>query len=69
MKRLTFLALILMTSSGCADLMHNLQPHRLWRFNYYDSPGRSDNAYFSVQDDLSQPVTSAAQLQETAREE
>lgn len=36
--------------SGCKSLIHELRPHRLWRWNYADAP--SQNALFSVPDRL-----------------
>lgn len=56
MKRLACLALFLMSLTGCQGLLHELQPHRLWRMNYSDPPGRTDGVYMSIPDDLSQPV-------------
>ena len=56
MKRFICLCLLLMTSSGCAGLLHELQPHRLWRMNYQESSGRMDGAYFSLSDPLDEPV-------------
>ena len=43
--------LIAVTSTGCA-LMHEVQPHRLWRFNR--GPAPSSNPYFSVSDPIPQ---------------
>lgn len=40
-----------LTSSGCA-LMHDLQPHRLWRWNR--GPAPSTNPFFSVSDPIPQ---------------
>jgi hypothetical protein len=60
MKRLICLCLLLFTSTGCQSIMHELQPHRLWRMNYQESPGRTDGIYMSVQDDITQPVTRAS---------
>lgn len=56
MKRLICLSLLLMTSTGCQGLLHELQPHRLWRMNYQESSGRMDGSYFSINDPLDQPV-------------
>ena len=56
MKRFICLCLLLMTSSGCAGLLHELQPHRLWRMNYQESSGRMDGAYFSMSDPLDEPI-------------
>lgn len=60
-------ALLIASLSGCQGLLHELQPHRLWRFNYMDNPGRSDAAYLSISDDLSQPVPAAAPARRVAR--
>ena len=52
---------IMMSSQGCA-LMHDVQPHRLWRFNRGPSP--SSNPYFSVSDPI--PQTESRPLAPTA---
>jgi hypothetical protein len=55
MTRMSALVLVFLTASGCSNVMHNLQPHRLWRLNYQEPSGRTDGVYFS----LSDPVSSA----------
>lgn len=48
-------SLILVTLPGCGKMMHEMQPHRLWRWNYQPQSGNSDGsygAYFSVDDSL-----------------
>ena len=40
-----------LTSSGCT-LMHDLRPHRLWRWNR--GPAPSTNPFFSVSDPIPQ---------------
>ncbi|MEJ7594933.1 MAG: hypothetical protein WKF77_25690 [Planctomycetaceae bacterium] len=48
-------SLILVTLPGCGKLMHEMQPHRLWRWNYQPQGSNSDGsygAYFSVDDSL-----------------
>ena len=40
-----------LTSSGCS-LMHNMQPHRMWRWNR--GPAPSTNPFFSVSDPIPQ---------------
>lgn len=59
MKRFALLCLMLLSSTGCQGLLHELQPHRLWRLNYSDAPGRTDGVYFSIDDPLNQPVPTA----------
>ena len=47
--------LLLLTLSGCGAMLHELQPHRLWRLNYQSKSGNSDGSYgsyFSVNDTL-----------------
>lgn len=47
--------LLFLTLSGCAKMMHEMQPHRLWRLNYQSKSGNSDGSYgsyFSVDDTL-----------------
>ena len=51
MRNVLTLALML-TLSGCSSIMHELQPHRLWRWNYHEPPGRTDDALFSIDDPL-----------------
>lgn len=58
MKRLATLLLLLLTvCTGCQSITHELQPHRLWRLNYSDAPGRSDGSFLSIDDPLDEPVT------------
>ncbi len=57
MKRLLSLCLLLTCTTGCEALRHELQPHRMWRWNYHEPPGRTDGVYFSIEDSLEQPVT------------
>lgn len=40
-----------LTSSGCS-LMHNIQPHRMWRWNR--GPAPSTNPFFSISDPIPQ---------------
>ena len=56
MKRFACLCLLLISATGCQNLMHNLQPHRLWRLNYQEPAGRTDGVYFSVSDPLDKAV-------------
>ncbi len=56
MKRLAALLLLLTMCTGCQSVMHELQPHRLWRLNYTDAAGRSDGSFMSIDDPLDQPV-------------
>ena len=50
MKHLTCLLLVFCT--GCQSVLHELQPHRLWRLNYTDAPGRSDGSFLSIDDPI-----------------
>ena len=59
MKRFACACLLLVSSTGCQGLMHELQPHRLWRMNYQEPVGRTDNVYFSVDDPLDEPVATS----------
>ncbi|HIF00814.1 MAG TPA: hypothetical protein EYG03_27065 [Planctomycetes bacterium] len=60
MKRLACAGLLLLSATGCQSLMHELQPHRLWRMNYQEPLGRTDGVYFSVDDPLDEPVAASA---------
>ena len=53
MRMILSLALLFILS-GCSSIMHELQPHRLWRWNYHEPPGRTDDALFSIDDKLIQ---------------
>ena len=61
-RRITLcvVSLILVTLPGCGKMMHEMQPHRLWRWNYHQQNGNSDGsygAYFSVDDSLEKTET------------
>ena len=56
MKRLPAAVLLLFVCTGCQGLLHELQPHRLWRINYQDPIGRTDGVSFSVDDPLNVPI-------------
>lgn len=56
MKRLACLSLLLLFTTGCQGLLHELQPHRLRRLNYFSRPGRADAGMYSVSDNLQEPV-------------
>ena len=64
MRRIGWLLVVsgvMVASQGCA-IMHDAQPHRLWRFNRGASP--SSNPYFSVSDPI--PQTESRPLAPTA---
>lgn len=42
--------ILLVSAAGCSSITHELQPHRLWRWNYQESPSRTDDALFSIDD-------------------
>ncbi len=46
---LLIIGVMMASSSGCA-LMHEMQPHRLWRWNR--GPSHSSDPYFSVSDPI-----------------
>lgn len=52
---LRVVSLMFIVLPGCSKMMHEMQPHRLWRWNYHPPSGNSDGsygAYFSVTDSL-----------------
>jgi len=57
MTRLTALLLILVSCTGCQSFLHELQPHRLWRLNYTDAPGRSDGSFLSIDDPIDEDLS------------
>lgn len=62
MRRIGFTGLmgfVLLSTCGCA-LMHELQPHRMWRWNR--NPAPSSDPYFSVSDPLPEFVAPAKRL-------
>ena len=70
MRRFVVLLLIcLPVVSGCGTFLHNLQPHRLWRWNYTDAPGRSADGLYSVPDDLSTQFKPSAKSTTVSRNE
>lgn len=42
--------LLFVSVTGCSSITHELQPHRLWRWNYQEAPSRSEDALFSIDD-------------------
>lgn len=55
MKTIKIVCLLLLAvlSVGCTTIdkmKHELQPHRLWRMNRQDKPGRADAAFYSISD-------------------
>ncbi|MFN9717188.1 MAG: hypothetical protein ACK58L_00745 [Planctomycetota bacterium] len=48
------LCLLLMVgfTTGCQAISHELQPHRLWRWNYYEPTSRDAFGTFSIDDPL-----------------
>ncbi len=58
MMRLIILSLVLFSCTGCQSFLHELQPHRLWRLNYTDAPGRSDGSFLSIDDPIEDSVAS-----------
>ena len=42
--------LLFVSATGCSSITHELQPHRLWRWNYQEAPSRTDDALFSIDD-------------------
>lgn len=51
MRLLSLLAMCLLFT-GCSTMLHELQPHRLWRWNYQEPAGRTDGSLFSLSDPL-----------------
>lgn len=49
MKKIA-LVLLFVPAAGCSSITHELQPHRLWRWNYQEAPSRTDDALFSIDD-------------------
>jgi len=56
MTRLACLSLPLLFTTCCQSLLHELQPHRLRRLNYFSRAGRPDAGMYSVMDNLDEPV-------------
>lgn len=60
MMRFVLILSLVLLSSGCSTIMHELQPHRMWRLNYQEPSGRTDGVYFSIDDPLPVAERSAA---------
>lgn len=56
MRRIPGLFLLL-SLTGCSSITHELQPHRLWRWNYQEAPSRTDDALFSIDDPKIPPMS------------
>jgi hypothetical protein len=65
MRRLFCLVALSFLTTGCGNIMHELQPHRMWRMNYTDNPGRTDGAYFSIDDPLTTETASVSESHES----
>lgn len=46
-------------STGCQTITHELQPHRLWRWNYYEPTSRDAFGTFSIDDPLVESASPA----------
>ncbi len=58
--KIALLLMALGSSVGCTTMdkmMHELKPHRLWRFNRHPAPGRADSAFYSVSDPIAERQT------------
>ena len=60
MRSLCLLTLILCT--GCQSVLHEMKPHRLWRWNYYEPTSRDALGTFSIDDPLTN-VSKSGQTQ------
>ena len=53
LRTLVLLAAAALTvPTGCAEVLHELQPHRLWRLNRGENHWENDAMHFSVADPL-----------------
>lgn len=57
MKKIAPIVLFI-SATGCSSITHELQPHRLWRWNYQEAPNRTDDALFSIDDPKIPTMTS-----------
>jgi hypothetical protein len=60
---------LLLPLAGCSSLSHELQAHRLWRWNYQEAPSRTDDALFSIDDPLIPPVSETDEAKIIDRDE
>lgn len=56
--------LILLALSGCSTIRHELQPHRLARWNFQENPSRTSDALFSIDDPMIPAEVSAPDMSE-----
>ena len=57
MKRTALFILLAISCTGCQSILHEMQPHRLWRMNYTDAPVRSDGSFMSVDDPIDEDLS------------
>lgn len=60
--------LLFVSATGCSSLTHELQPHRLWRWNYQEAPSRTDDALFSIDDPRIPAMTNDESAAESSTE-
>jgi len=58
----------MLCTTGCGELLHNLQPHRLQHLNRGDALG-GENYNFSVSDPIPEVVPRAVQAEQTGATE
>lgn len=52
MRAICLISVLLCT--GCQSVLHEMKPHRLWRWNYYEPTSREAFGTFSIDDPLPQ---------------
>lgn len=55
MRAICLISILLCT--GCQSVLHEMKPHRLWRWNYYEPTSREAFGTFSIDDPLPQTVS------------
>jgi hypothetical protein len=58
--------LLFLSATGCSSITHELQPHRLWRWNYQEAPNRTSDALFSIDDPRIPVMTNEAPATESS---
>lgn len=66
MRAICLISVLLCT--GCQSVLHEMKPHRLWRWNYYEPTSREAFGTFSIDDPLLQSV-STVQRDQTSTEQ
>lgn len=61
--------IFLLLCTGCQSVLHEMKPHRLWRWNYYEPTSREAFGTFSIDDPLPSKIATKTQPELTTSSE